>query len=467
MALPRIAAVVALVLAGAQPALAQDEQGPAPKPTDERVKQLEDDNEELQERLEILEEELEATNEQVKSLLPVKGKITGYLDFGFFATTGDGAGTRREIDFENVLFPEFDGIGPPGWVFLGDPLSTAVNSRGEPADTGESRAVVFDSVDSQGHPSFILNAVNLALFAGLGENLQVNALVDFVPRSRDISNPDGLFLGDYLDVKLAYAEYRAPIDTDLSVYAGKFDSVLGFEYRSQEAPDRLTVTPSLICRYICGHPLGLKARVTTWDGKLSANVSVTNGSHFWEGFDFADEIDSNPAPTAAGRLSVILPVGEGLELGVSGAYGPQDAQATNGVRQWHVGGDLHLAWRDLELFGEYVKGRAEGDPASAGFDGVDDCSDAPCLEYQGAYGLLGYRVNNYLIPYFRTDWRDALHRDGMSFVYISELLRVTPGIRLEIGAHVIIKAEYTVNTELGRIPEFPNDVFTSALIIRY
>ena len=470
MALSRTAAVFALALASAQPVLAQDDDedsGQAPEQsTDDRVKQLEKSNEELMEELELLKEDLDATNEQVESLLPVKGRISGYLDFGFFATSGNGAGTRREIDFEDTVFPEFDGIGPPGWVFLGDPLSTAINSRGEPADTGESRAVVFDSVDSEGHPTFIVNALNLALFAGLGEDLQLNALVDFIPRGRNISNPDGLFLGDYLDVKLAYAEYRLPIDRDVSLFAGKFDSVLGTEYRSQEAPDRLTVTPSLICRYTCGHPLGVKARTSLLDKKLTANVSVTNGSHFWEGFDFADEIDSNNAPTGAARVSV-LPLGETVELGVSVAYGAQDAQSRNAVRQWHVGADLHLSWRDLEIFAEYVVGRAKGDPQTSDFEGVNDCAEAPCLEYQGAYGLLGYRVTNAFIPYLRADWRDALHRDGMSFVYISELFRVTPGVRLEIATHVIIKAEYTVNTELGRIPEFPNDVFTSSVIIRY
>lgn len=466
MAFRRIAVVVALALGSAQPALAQDDDDePASESTDDKIQKLENKNEELMEEIEILEEELEATNQQVKSLLPLKGRISGYLDFGFFSVTGNGSGIRREIDFTGMVFPEFDGIGPPGWVFLGDPLSTAINSRGEPADTGESRAVTFDSVDSKGHPTFILNAVNMALFAGLGDQLQLNALVDFVPRSRNVSNPDGLFLGDYIDVKLAYAEYRTDTETDISLFAGKFDSVLGFEYRSQEAPDRLTVTPSLICRYICGHPLGLKARALLLSGAFTANVAVTNGSHFWEGFDFSDEIDSNPAPTGAARFSVVL--GDTFELGVSGSYGAQDAQESNAVRQWHIGADTHIHIGDLELFGEYVKGRAEGDPSTTDFTGVDDCADAPCLRYQGAYGLLGYRVNNYLIPYFRADWRDARHRDGMSFVYISELFRVTPGIRLEIGPHVIIKAEYTVNTELGDIPEFPNDVFTSALIIPY
>jgi hypothetical protein len=71
------------------------------------------------------------------------------------------------------------------------------------------------------------------------------------------------------------------------------------------------------------------------------------------------------------------------------------------------------------------------------------------------------------MPYARVDWRDALHRSGASFIYISQLLRVTAGLHFELGTAVIVKAEYTVNRELGRIPQFDDDVFTSSLVVRY
>ena len=70
------------------------------------------------------------------------------------------------------------------------------------------------------------------------------------------------------------------------------------------------------------------------------------------------------------------------------------------------------------------------------------------------------------MPYARVDWRQALHRSGASFVYNSNTLRVTPGVRFDAGAHVIIKAEYVVNLELGRIPRIPNDVLTLSLVAR-
>ena len=71
------------------------------------------------------------------------------------------------------------------------------------------------------------------------------------------------------------------------------------------------------------------------------------------------------------------------------------------------------------------------------------------------------------MPYLRGDWRDALHQNGASFVYVSKLARVTAGLRFEIGTHVIMKAEYTHTRELGPIPQFNNDVLTSSFIGRF
>ena len=45
-------------------------------------------------------------------------------------------------------------------------------------------------------------------------------------------------------------------------------------------------------------------------------------------------------------------------------------------------------------------------------------------------------------------------------------MRVTGGLRLELGAYVILKAEYTYVRELGRVPQFPDDVFTSSLVVK-
>src|SRR5205085_9062775 len=127
-------------------------------------------------------------------------------------------------------YPEYLDRGVPGsWVFVGDPLSTTVNSRGDVADTGESRAIKFDPINSRGKSTFLINAVNLSLFTGLGETSSAQVSVDFVPRARDISDVAGVFAGDYIDVKLAYGEWKPKLDdVELSLQAGKFDSVIGY-----------------------------------------------------------------------------------------------------------------------------------------------------------------------------------------------------------------------------------------------
>jgi hypothetical protein len=394
--------------------------------------------------------------------LPLAGRISGYIDFGFFRVAGDGRGIRTDLGHEAL--PQYEGVVPDSWVFLGDPLAATVNSRGEPADLAESRAITFDPIANGGKPSFILNTLSFQVFAGIGDDVTVNAAVDFLPRSRNVSDPDGVALGDYLDVKLGYVEYRLDVaGTRLALSAGKFDSVLGYEYRVQEAPTRISVTPSLICRYICGHPLGVKARWELFEESLALNVALTNGSHFTESFDFADELDVNSGKTAAGRLSYRLPLGAGLELGASGAYGTQDAQVEENAVQWHYGFDLHLEAGDANFTAEFVKGEAEGDD----LPNEPPCSGAPCLEYYGGYGLFGYRVTGWAMPYVRGDFRKALHTSGASFVYYSKLVRATGGIRFDLGTSVIVKGEYTHVRELDPVPAFPDDVFTTSLVAKW
>jgi len=421
----------------------------APVPTVEEVQTLRDD-------VDALRADVDALQKQVTELSALKSRVSGYLDVGAFYVTGDGTGIRS--DPLARAYPQYGYAGT--WLFLGDPLSVAINSRGEPASTGRSRAVTLNAIDSQG-PTAIVNTAALDLYAGIHDDLSVTTFVDFLPRGRSVSDPNGLFLGDYLDVKLAFAEWQPTVadgKIDLALQAGKFDSVVGYEYRVQEAPDRTTVTPSLLCRYVCGHPTGVKARAQLLDHTLIANVAITTGSNFSEGFGFADETDRNHLPTGSIRLS--YKVGD-QELGLSGAYGAQDQQSDDHVRQWHTGIDLHGAIGDLEYAAEGVWGHAPGKTSAIA------CDLAPCLSYKAAYGLLAYRATNTWIPYLRVDWRDALHRHGAEFVYVSKLARATVGVRAEFGDAVIVKAEYTYDRELGDIPQFPNDVFTSSLVVKF
>ena len=444
-----------------EPAPPAEPPAPEPPKADPRIDELTRKMAALEEELSQVKDDNTYLEEKLQSLLPIAAKLGGYIDAGFFVTDGNGAGTRS--DLIGQFYPEYLDKGIPGsWVFIGDPLSTTVNSRGDVADTGESRAIVFDPINSRGKSTFLVNAVNLALYAGLSETASAQVSIDFLPRARDISDVGGLFTGDYVDVKLAYGEWKPELDDlELSLQAGKFDSVLGFEYRSLESPDRLGVTPSLLCRYLCGRPVGLKARARLLDNTVVANVAVTNGSHFAETFTFADETDSNHMKTVAGRLSYLA--GGKVEIGASGAFGAQDAQDDSKLYQWHVGADVHAEIGDLELTAEYVKGKAKGKTSGTT---MAECDDAPCLDYQGAYLLGGYRLTNVFVPYGRVDWRDATHESGASFVYISKLVRFTVGVRAEIGTRVIVKAEGTLNRELDRIPQFPNDVITTSLVLK-
>ena len=430
-------------------------------PLQARIEKLEQELAALREEGEIRAEDDEFRDQRMQRVARQANKLSGYIDVGFFWVNGDGSGLR--VDTGNRVFPEYDYV-TDGWVFMGDPLSTAINARGDPADTGDSRALATDTIDAADNPTFIVNTLALSVFHGLTDNLSMEATLWFMPRNRDVSRGGAPYLSQFFDLPRAYVEYVAPFRSfDLHLYAGKFDSVLGFEYRSQDAPDRITVTPSLICRYICGHPLGLKARALFLDNALVVNAAVTNGSHVAEVFPFRDELDSNSGKTLAARLSYRWPVGTGLEIGVSGSYGAQDLQRNNGVRHRHVGVDLSLEWNNLIVRAEYHDGLAPG----ATDDPTEPCDLAPCLDYKGAYGLLAYRLKGGLIPYARVDWREADHLNGRNFVYISRLVRTTAGLRKEIGPYLITKLEYTLNLELGPLPQADNNVLTSSLVVRY
>ena len=430
-------------------------------PLEKRIGELENELEELREANELHQDDEAFQEQRLSGLASLKEKISGYIDVGFFWAQGNGSGLRT--DTGNRIFPEYDYV-TSGWVFLGDPLSTAINARGEPADTGDSRALANDTVNAGSEPSFIVNTVSFSFFHGLSDSLSVETTIDMMPRTRSVSQLGGTFRGQFFDIRRAYLEYVAPFSSvELHILAGKFDSVLGREYRSQEAPNRIPVTPSLICRYTCGQPLGLKARALFLEGDLVLNTSLTNGGHGIADFPFRDEIDSNAFKTLAGRLSYRLPVGSGLEIGASGSYGAQDGQEDNGVRHWQFGFDLAMEWNNLLVRAEFHRGLAPG----ATEDPDTPCDTAECLEYKGFYALIGYRARRGWIPYARVDWRDALHRHGTEFVYVSKLIRTTAGVRKEFGPHLVTKLEYTLNLELGPLPQADNNVLTSSVVVRY
>jgi hypothetical protein len=245
--------------------------------------------------------------------------------------------------------------------------------------------------------------------------------------------------------------------------------VLGVEYRAQDAPRRLSVTPSLICRYTCGRPLGIEARLVR--GRWSTSAAITNGDSFDERFAPDDGLKANKLPTLSGHVQWMLPFGRGLEVGVSGMVGPQDGQPSLAVHQWHYGFDAKLRdFRRWNIAAELVQGkqqgRTSGDPAQDRMLGIErpSCDLAQCLSYKGAYVVVDRRIDTWLTPYIRIDWRDAVLEKGADFVYESHTLRTTLGVHLEITSRVVGKIEYTWILEL-EAPQFPHDVITSSIVV--
>ena len=436
-------------------ALAEDEAVPASvaEPvTAPALDELEADVYEIYRKQRELEAEQESDKETRKfvdeELRPLTRFITVFVDVGAFAVAGDGSGIRPDIG--HVYFPQYRGQVAGQWVFMGDPLSTAINSLGEPSDTSISREIESDTINSEGRPSIVVNTIGLGIGKYLGHGFAFSSLAQVLPRPEDTA----------LDLQLASIDYRPSHDINLLISVGKIDSVLGVEYRSQDAPDRTTVTPSLLCRYTCGRPLGASARLTK--GRLSTHATITNGDNFQQLFQPEHALKSNALPTLSGHVQWMLPIGQGLEIGVSGTIGPQDNQPELGVVQWHYGLDLRLL--DLEGFdvtAEYIQGEQEGKTDLM----TTPCDIASCLTYKAAYLLVANRVTDWATPYVRTDWRSAVHTSGADFIYESHTFRATVGARFEMTSRIIGKIEYTHNRELGGIPQFPDDVLTSSVVV--
>jgi hypothetical protein len=422
---------------------------PAPDALAVRIDDLDASLERLEKKLAAQDRRIEVVHREVQDLQWLRRFITVYIDVGAFAVGGDGSGIRSDLD--HVYFPQYAGRVPGQWVFMGDPLSTAINSLGEPADASDSRELTTDALKSHGHPSLILNSLGLAIGKDVGHGFAVAALAELLPRPGS----------DRVDVELAHVDYRPSDAIDLVISAGKIDSVLGIEYRSQDAPRRLGVTPSLICRYTCGRPIGVEARLVR--GALSTSASITNGDNFDERFEPETTLHPNTVPTAAGHVQWTLPVGQGLEVGVSGAVGPQTNQGDTGVVQWHYGFDVRLTDLDrFDITAEFVQGH---EPGKTTMMALAPCDLAPCLSYKGAYLLIDRRMNPRFTPYVRFDWRDAVHENGVNFVYESHVARATFGAHFAVTSRILAKIEYTYNRELDNIPQFPDDVLTTSLVV--
>ncbi len=423
----------------------------------------------LRQQMKDLEARLDQTR-QIATLRRPIVSVGGYVDFGFFVPEGTGVGIIQD-EGPTRYFPQY--ANQYAWVFLGDLLAPTVNSRGEAASLGNFPGVGrFDSVDSTGSPSFIVNEVNMTLTAALARNALATASVNFIPRSgQDFS------IGDFMEVDLAQLEWMPTQSGRTSIFVGKFDSVIGIEYRDRKSNQRFGVTPSLIARYTTGTPLGIKVRSKLGDEeRVVVAASLTNGSSTTEQFHFYDEIDTNAGKTASGRLS-LRPLPIDLEVGASGSWGPQDHDPTAGWftnprAMWFVGLDLLGHFGPLDVKGQWLKGGAPGEAAGT----VYDPNHSPYglhLRY-GGYLEADWMATPFLGLLVRGDIRDAdvwlgdpTALAGAARLYLTREWRATAGLRVVVNEHVVVKAEYLHNGEYGGIPQIANDVFTSSLLLTY
>lgn len=410
---------------------------------DPQIAELEDRIEELTRRL----EEAEKSRARSGPALTFGGSV----DLGFFVPTGNnGAGLVEDVG--NRAFPDY--AGRYGWVFLGDLLATPVNSRGEAADLGDLPGVERqDLIHARGAPGFLVNEVNVRAAVGLSERLLLSTSVNFTPRTGSEFS-----LGDSLDVDIAQLEWQPFADGRTSVFVGKFDSVVGIEYRERKAHQRFGITPSLVHRYTSGTPIGLKVRSRLLDEHLVVAAALTNGSSSTEQFHFSSETDTNLGKTVSGRVSGRFSAAGEWEAGVSGEYGSQPRARDNAGMMYLWGVDARYQGGPLVLKAQFLRGFSPGS------------------EVDRVYGLKlrssGYLEANYLVtPMFgallRAELRDAFVHLTDERAYLTKGWRATVGGRVAFSEHVILKAEYLFNGEYGGIPSIPNDLFSSSLLVTY
>lgn len=459
-----VTAAAAWGLAAPPRALAQDVPRSAPN-----LPSAEDDGDtdrvqQLEERVEQLSTRLAQSEEERRLASTPRLTIHGYVDFGYFVPNGN-AGVGFVQDLGHAQFPQYSNYS---WVFLGDILATAVNSRGEVASLGQPPGVArFDSVNSGGAPGFIANEVNLRLGYALSEQLLMRTSINFVPRSgHDFA------LGDFMDVDLAEMEYVTH-DGKTSIFAGKIMPVFGIEYKERKSDQRFGITPSLIQRYTSGSQLGLKVRSKLFNDWLILAGSVTNDSSGTEQFHFQSEIDKNAGKTANGRAAISIPIGEfarglaghRLELGASGEIGEQDWQPSpGGILTFGEGGQIYFWGADLQyqaanfaLKAQFIRGHAPGTT-----DGTAWRLDL----HNSGYVELNWQVLPWAGFLLRMEQRDAFVAQGMDRAYITKERRFTGGIRAILNPHLMLKAEYLANFEYG-MASFTNDIFTSSLVIGF
>ena len=374
----------------------------------------------------------------------------GYIDVGWFDAQGDGVAYARDAGHtvlgthgrpheggaRPVWKPEYADVP---WVFFGDPWANPVNSQGDSADLGLDRTNLDrrDPIASGGRPSFLVNRYHHGFLLSRGA-LSAKASVNVEPRVGRLGR-----FGDIVALDLAYIGWRPFARHDLELYAGKVEPGFGREYRLRHAVSRFGITPSLIARYLYGPQTGVRVRgrVRRW---FSYSLAVTNGSAVDERFGhFSDELDSNGVPTATARIGVLQRRPFRLEAGLSGQLGPQDGQRRADVLAFMIGADVRLDYGILGAELEALWARHPGGPDA--LESLDAIGGHLTVELRPrtGLGLLG-----------RVDLRDA-ELLAWPNLYVTDTLRLTGGVRVQVAKELAVKLEYVHLEEL--YPLFPTE----------
>lgn len=379
---------------------------------------------------------------------------------GFAFAQNKGVGFQKDV---TGGFPQF---ADKTAVFIGDPASTYMNTRHEAHDFGEAAnfPLMFDMMQGRGNPMGTINSATVDIIAELHDNVRLQVSTEFLPRQPVVQNQTGL--GSYINLDMAFLDWKPFSQYDITVTAGKFIGITGIEYRWRRAPDRWTVTPTLVGRYMDGNPLGVKVRGKHFDKRFIWNIGVTNGNSFTQDTRIFEIVESNFGKTYAGRLSYDFAFGPVtlLELGISGSYGSQDMQASDKPKQWDWGPDLQLAIGALQLRGQWFKVNTDG-------GGINETKNyiAEAWYVEGMYSFPGLLdLVNTLGVYTRFSRRVATEIDP-KYVFIVDIAQITPGVRVDITENIIFKAEYSFNLEVGDIKDyaFDNNIFTSSLVAKF
>lgn len=385
-------------------------------------------------------------------------RFTGYVDVGFARAQGDGTSFPRG----DTRFPADYGV---------DTFAPMVNSRGDVASTDArgrlTNGFLPRSVGIAGNPSFLVNTVDADVRYQPVLPLLLFGRVQLLPRFGAADGESTRVL-----VEQAFARVAPFSSQELTIAAGKMDSVFGIEYLENEANLRTGITPSLIARYTTGQSLGAKVfyrfQIPALWTAISLNAAATNGGTFVETLQ-PQSASLTGTPVGSARLGLELNFPRVLvKLGGSAMYGPRNDQHDRDVHQRAFGADARFIVGPLSLAGEWVKAdqfAGAGDKDN----GLGTQTVVSGFHAEGAYVTAAIELPLEWGPlkkftsYGRYSRRHAQF-EGYPAITVDA---ITAGARVDLWDALALKAEGLFNREIEGAPSVANNVFTTSAVLTW